>query len=42
MHPYLFVTDAAAIALGVSEAGIPHDEDYPDAGRIRGRVLELA
>ena len=36
------MTDAAAIALGLSEAGIAHDEDYPDAGRIQGRVLELA
>ena len=42
IHPYLFMTDAAAIALGLSEAGIAHDEDYPDAGRIQGRVLELA
>ena len=42
VHPYLFMTDAAAIALGLPEAGIAHDEDYPDAGRIQGRVLELA
>ena len=42
IHPYLFMTDAAAVALGLSEAGIAHDEEYPDAGRIQGRVLELA
>jgi hypothetical protein len=42
VHTYLFMTDAAAAALGLSEAGIAHDEAYPDAGPIRGRVLELA
>jgi hypothetical protein len=42
VHPYLFLTDPAAAALGLSEAGIAHDEVYPDAGRIEGRVLELA
>ena len=36
------MTDAAAVALGLSKAGIAHDEDYPDAGRVQGRVLELA
>ena len=42
IHPYLFMTDAAAVALGLSEAGVAHDEAYPDAGRIQGRVLGLA
>ena len=42
IHPYLFMTDAAAVALGLSEAGVAHDEEYPDAGRIQGRVLGLA
>jgi hypothetical protein len=41
-RPYLFLTDAAATALGVPDAGIAHREDYPDAGEIMGRVLELA
>jgi hypothetical protein len=36
------MTDAAAAALGLSEAGIAHDEEYADAGRIQGRVLGLA
>ncbi len=42
IHPYLFMTDAAAVALGLSDAGIAHDEEYPDAGRVQGRVLALA
>jgi hypothetical protein len=40
-RPYLFVTDAAATALGLSQLGVAHAEDYPDAGRIEGRVIEL-
>jgi class 3 adenylate cyclase len=40
-RPYLFVTDAAATALGVSEVGLAHHEEYPDVGRIQGRILEL-
>jgi class 3 adenylate cyclase len=40
-RPYLFVTDAAAVALGVPEAGLAHAETYPDAGRIEGRIVEL-
>jgi class 3 adenylate cyclase len=40
-HPYLFMTDAAASALGQSDIGIAHGEEYPDAGRIQGRILEL-
>ena len=42
LPPYLFLTDAAATALGAAEAGLAHGEEYPDAGRIHGRVLELA
>jgi class 3 adenylate cyclase len=40
-RPYLFVTDAAATGLGLSEAGIAHGEVYSDAGQIHGRILEL-
>jgi class 3 adenylate cyclase len=40
-RPYLFVTDAAATWLGLSEVGLGHAEDYPDAGRIEGRIVEL-
>ena len=40
-RPYLFLTDAAATGLGMSGAGLPHTEEYPDAGRIQGRILEL-
>jgi hypothetical protein len=36
------MTDAAAIALGLSEAGLAHSEEYPDAGPIGGRIVELA
>ncbi len=35
-RPYLFLTDAAADALGLSEVGIKHEEEYPDAGRNSG------
>ena len=40
-RPYLFVTDAAAGALGVAAAGVAHAEEYADAGRIGGRIVEL-
>jgi len=40
-RPYLFVTDAAATALGLSDAGLAHGETYPDAGEVNGRILEL-
>jgi class 3 adenylate cyclase len=41
-RPYLFVTDAAARSLGVSEAGLAHREEYADSGEITGRIVELA
>ena len=40
-RPYLFLTDAAATALGLSQVGLAHGEEYPDAGRIQGRIVEL-
>ena len=40
-QPYLFVTDPAAGALGLAGAGIGHEEDYADVGRVSGRILEL-
>jgi class 3 adenylate cyclase len=40
-RPYLFLTDPAADALGLSRSGVAHHEDYPDAGRIEGRILDL-
>ena len=40
-RPYLFLTDAAATGLGVSGIGQGHAEDYPDAGPIEGRIIEL-
>ena len=39
--PYLFVTDAAATGLGVSDVGIEHHEEYADAGPVAGRIVEL-
>ena len=39
---YLFLTDAAANALGVADVGLAHSEEYPDAGRIGGRIVELS
>ncbi len=40
-RPYLLVTDAAATGLGLTGSGIQHVEDYADAGRIEGRIIEL-
>jgi class 3 adenylate cyclase len=40
-RPYLFLTDAAATALGLTRVGIAHAEEYPDAGRIQGRIVGL-
>jgi hypothetical protein len=40
-RPYLFLTDAAATALGLSGVGVAHREAYPDAGQIEGRIVEL-
>ncbi len=41
VHPYLFLTDAAATALGLPLAGVAHHEEYPDIGPIEGRIVEL-
>jgi len=38
---YLFVTDAAAAGLGLTAVGVEHLEDYPDAGQVHGRVIEI-
>ena len=40
-RPYLYLTDAAATALGLSEVGLAHGEAYPDAGRVDGRIVGL-
>jgi class 3 adenylate cyclase len=40
-RPYLFLTDPAATALGLTRVGLAHGEEYPDAGRIQGRIVEL-
>ena len=40
-RPYLFLTDVAAVALGLPDVGLPHAETYPDVGPITGRVVEL-
>jgi hypothetical protein len=40
-RPYLFLTDAAATALGVPDVGLAHGEEYPDAGRIGGHIVEI-
>jgi class 3 adenylate cyclase len=40
-RPYLFLTDAAATALGLPDVGLVHGEEYLDAGRIQGRIVEL-
>jgi class 3 adenylate cyclase len=40
-RPYLFLSDAAATGLGVPDVGLQHVEDYADAGRIGGRIVDL-
>jgi class 3 adenylate cyclase len=40
-RPYLFLTDAAATGLGLTRVGLAHGEEYPDTGRIQGRIVEL-
>ena len=40
-RPYVYLTDAAATALGVPEVGLAHPEEYADAGRVDGRIVEL-
>ncbi|HET7029152.1 MAG TPA: DUF2652 domain-containing protein [Candidatus Limnocylindrales bacterium] len=40
-RPYLFVTDAAAAGLELVEAGVAHEERYPDAGAVTGRIVTL-
>ena len=37
----LLLTDAAASGLGLTDVGLAHEEVYPDAGQIRGRIVEL-
>ena len=40
-RPYLFMTDAAATGLGLPAIGLAHGEEYPDAGKVGGRIVEL-
>ncbi len=40
-RPYLFLSDAAATGLGLRGIGLAHGEQYPDAGQIEGRIVEL-
>jgi hypothetical protein len=40
-RPYLFMTDAAASGLRLPAIGLAHGEEYPDAGQITGRILDL-
>ena len=40
-RPYLFLTDAAATGLGLSQVGLEHREEYPDVGPIQGRIVDL-
>lgn len=40
-RPYLFVTDAAANALGLAGSGAAHVEEYADVGPVPGRVVVL-
>ena len=40
-RPYLFISDAAAGALGVPEVGLDHSESYADVGTVEGRIVNL-
>lgn len=40
-RPYVLLTEAAATALGLPAIGTSHHEDYPDVGRVQGRIVEL-
>lgn len=40
-RPYVFLTTAAADALGLPDIGIAHREEYPDVGPVAGRIVEL-
>lgn len=40
-RPYLFLTDAAAVGLGLPQIGLEHHETYPDVGSIDGRIVVL-
>jgi hypothetical protein len=40
-RPYLFMTDAAATALGSIQVGLAHTEEYADAGTVQGRIVDL-
>jgi len=39
---YLYLTDAAAARLRITDAGTGHVEEYADAGPVSGRVMDLA
>ena len=41
-RPYAAFTEAAAAGLGIAGLGIAHHEDYPDAGAVDLRVIDLA
>ena len=41
-RPYLFISDAAATGLGVPGIGLAHGEEYPDGGKVGGRIVELS
>lgn len=41
LRAYLFLTDAAAMGLGVPHVGLRYAENYSDVGTIHGRVVAL-
>ena len=40
-RPYLFISEAAADGLGVTDVGFEHSETYADVGIVQGRVVGL-
>lgn len=41
VRPYLFLTDAAATGLGLTDIGVDHHEASPDSVPIEGRIVTL-
>ncbi|HEY3336283.1 MAG TPA: DUF2652 domain-containing protein [Candidatus Limnocylindrales bacterium] len=41
-RPYLLLTEAAATALALGDGGLAHHEQYPDAGPVDVRIIDLA
>ena len=41
-RPYVIVTEAASLRLGVADVGLAHRETYADVGEVETRIIDLA